>query len=96
MKIKPITIKLILMNFLEFAVWGAYLTSIGRYLGDVGMGPQIKWFFMMQGLVSINGQTKQFQTAFDTSGQATRYWLNANAYTPPFTTTVTSASPTSA
>ena len=53
MKIKPVTIKLILMNFLEFAVWGAYLTSIGRYLGNIGMGPQIKWFFMMQGLVSI-------------------------------------------
>ena len=53
MKIKPITLKLILMNFLEFAVWGAYLTSIGRFLGDIGMGAQIKWFFMMQGFVSI-------------------------------------------
>jgi nucleoside transporter len=53
MKIKPITIKLILMNFLEFAVWGAYLTSLGRYLGNIGLGPQIKWFFAMQGIVSI-------------------------------------------
>ena len=53
MKIKPVTLKLVLMNFLEFAVWGAYLTSLGRYLGSVGMGPQIKWFFMMQGIVSI-------------------------------------------
>ena len=25
--------RLIVMNFLEFAVWGAYLTSLGRYLG---------------------------------------------------------------
>ena len=41
------------MNFLEFAVWGAYLTSLGRYLGQIGMGPQIKWFFAMQGIVSI-------------------------------------------
>ena len=41
------------MNFLEFAVWGAYLTSIGRYLGSIGLGPQIKWFFAMQGIVSI-------------------------------------------
>ena len=41
------------MNFLEFAVWGAYLTSLGRYLGNIGMGPNIKWFFAMQGIVSI-------------------------------------------
>lgn len=48
-----ISIKLILLNFLEFAVWGAYLTSLGRYLGGIGMGSQIKWFFAMQGIVSI-------------------------------------------
>ena len=53
MKIRPVTIKLILMNFLEFAVWGAYLTSLGRYLGNIGLGSQIKWFFAMQGIVSI-------------------------------------------
>ena len=53
MKKNSITVKLILMNFLEFAVWGAYLTSLGRYLGGIGMGPQIKWFFAMQGIVSI-------------------------------------------
>jgi nucleoside transporter len=52
-KIKPVTIKLIVMNFLEFAVWGAYLTSLGRYLGNIGMGTHIKWFFAMQGVVSI-------------------------------------------
>ena len=45
--------KLIAMNFLEFAVWGAYLTSLGRYLGNIGMGSHIKWFFAMQGIVSI-------------------------------------------
>ena len=53
MKIKPITLKLVLMLFLEFAVWGAYLTSLGRYLGNIGLGSQIKWFFAMQGIVSI-------------------------------------------
>ena len=53
MKIKAISLKLILMNFLEFAVWGAYLTSLGRYLGNIGMISEIKWFFMMQGIVSI-------------------------------------------
>jgi len=50
---KQLTLKLILMNFLEFAVWGAYLTSLGRYLGNIGLGSQIKWFFAMQGIVSI-------------------------------------------
>ena len=45
MKNNSITIRLILMNFLEFAVWGAYLTSLGRYLGNIGLGNQIKWFF---------------------------------------------------
>lgn len=53
MKNNSITIRLILMNFLEFAVWGAYLTSLGRYLGHIGLGNQIKWFFAMQGIVSM-------------------------------------------
>ena len=48
-----ISIRLIFLNFLEFAVWGAYLTSLGRYLGGIGMGSQIKWYFAMQGIVSI-------------------------------------------
>ena len=56
-KIKPVTLKLIVMNFLEFAVWGAYLTSLGRYLGNIGLGSQIKWFFAMQGIVSISMPT---------------------------------------
>ncbi|MBO4340258.1 MAG: MFS transporter [Bacteroidales bacterium] len=52
-KVKPISVKLAILNFIEFAVWGAYLTSLGRYLGNIGLGPQIKWFFAMQGIVSI-------------------------------------------
>ena len=46
-------IRLALMNFLEFAVWGAYLTSMGRYLGNVGIGENIGLFYSMQGIVSI-------------------------------------------
>ena len=53
MKNKNLIIRLIVMNFLQYAAWGAYLTSLGRYLGLVGLGPQIKWFFAMQGIVSI-------------------------------------------
>lgn len=46
-------IKLIVMNFLEFAVWGAYLTCMGNYLGKAGMGAEISWFYAIQGIVSI-------------------------------------------
>lgn len=46
-------IRLAVMNFLEFAVWGAYLTSMGQYLGRAGMGAEISWFYAIQGIVSI-------------------------------------------
>ncbi len=45
--------RLSLLNFLEFAVWGAYLTSMGNYLGKAGMGDEISWFYAIQGIVSI-------------------------------------------
>lgn len=45
--------KLSILNFIEFAVWGAYLTSLGNYLGRVGLGADIKWFYAIQGIVSI-------------------------------------------
>ncbi len=45
--------RLVLMNFLEFAVWGAYLTCMGNYLGTVGLGAEISWFYAIQGIVSI-------------------------------------------
>lgn len=46
-------LRLIVMNFLEFAVWGAYLTCMGNYLGKAGMGSEISWFYAIQGIVSI-------------------------------------------
>lgn len=45
--------RLIAMNFLEFAVWGAYLTSMGSYLAGIGIGANIGWFYSVQGIVSI-------------------------------------------
>lgn len=48
-----IKFRLILMNFLQFAVWGAYLTSMSRYLGPAGMGAHIGLFYSVQGIVSI-------------------------------------------
>ena len=46
-------VRLAIMNFLEFAVWGAYLTCMGNYLGVAGLGDKISWFYAIQGIVSI-------------------------------------------
>lgn len=41
------------MNFLQFAIWGAYLTCMGAYLHTHGLGRQIGVFYSIQGIVSI-------------------------------------------
>ena len=46
-------VRLAVMNFMEFAVWGAYLTCMGNYLGAAGLGSEISWFYAIQGIVSI-------------------------------------------
>lgn len=46
-------IRLSLLNFFEFAVWGSYLTSLGNYLAGAGLGAKIGWFYAMQGIVSL-------------------------------------------
>lgn len=46
-------LRLIVMNFLQFAVWGAYLTSMGTYLFNIGLGAKIGLFYAMQGIVSL-------------------------------------------
>lgn len=48
-----IKVKLAAMNFLEFAVWGAYLTSLGSYLYEIGLEKNIGIFYAIQGIVSI-------------------------------------------
>ena len=53
MKNRSLQIRLIVMNFLEFAVWGAYLTSMGTYLFRQGFGQHIGWFYSIQGIVSL-------------------------------------------
>lgn len=50
---KDIKFRLIVMNFLIFASWGAYLCSLGVYLGRVGLGDSIGTFFATQGIVSL-------------------------------------------
>ena len=46
-------VRLAILNFLEFAVWGAYLTCMGNYLLKAGLGDKISWFYAIQGIVSI-------------------------------------------
>lgn len=50
---KNLKFRLIVMNFLEFAVWGAYLTCMSNYLGKTSMSGLIAWFYAIQGIVSI-------------------------------------------
>ncbi|MBR1878594.1 MAG: MFS transporter [Paludibacteraceae bacterium] len=50
---KNLKFRLIVMNFLEFAVWGSYLICMGRYLAEHGMGTHIGIFYSIQGIVSI-------------------------------------------
>lgn len=48
-------LRLIIMNFLQFAVWGAWLISLGAYLGGTlhFTGLQIGSFFATMGIASI-------------------------------------------
>ena len=50
---KGIKFRLIVMNFLQFAVWGAYLTCMGTYLHSHGLASHIGIFYSIQGIVSI-------------------------------------------
>ena len=48
-----IRVRLAAMSFLEFAVWGGYLISLGNFLMRVGLAKDIYWFYTVQGIVSI-------------------------------------------
>lgn len=41
------------MNFLQFAVWGAYLTCMGTYLASIGYADNIGVFYSAQGIASL-------------------------------------------
>ena len=50
---KSIRLRLIIMNIIQWAIWGSYLTSMGSYLASVGLATKIGIFYAMQGIVSI-------------------------------------------
>lgn len=45
--------RLAFMYFLQFAVWGCYLSCFGQLLGAGGLGRDIQWFYAAVGLVSL-------------------------------------------
>ena len=45
--------RLALMSFLEFAVWGSWLISLGNFLTRIGYGKEIAWFYATQGVMSL-------------------------------------------
>lgn len=45
--------RLSILYFLQFGVWGCYLTSLGQFLGAGGLGSDIAWFYAAIGIVSI-------------------------------------------
>lgn len=48
-----IKFRLSLLTFLQFAVWGSYLVSLGQYLGSVGLGREIQWFYAVGGFAAL-------------------------------------------
>lgn len=45
--------RLSLLTFLQFAVWGSYLVSLGQYLGSSGLGREIQWFYAVGGFAAL-------------------------------------------
>lgn len=45
--------RLSILYFLQFAVWGCYLSCFGQLLGAGGLGANIQWFYAAVGLVSL-------------------------------------------
>lgn len=48
-----IKFRLSLLTFLQFAVWGSYLVSLGQYLGSAGLGKEIQWFYAVGGFAAL-------------------------------------------
>lgn len=45
--------RLSFLYFLQFAVWGSYLSCFGQMLGVGGLGTDIQWFFAAVGIVTL-------------------------------------------
>lgn len=45
--------RLSVLYFLQFGVWGCYLSCFGQLLGAGGLGAEIQWFYAAVGIVSL-------------------------------------------
>lgn len=45
--------KLSVISFLEYAIWGSYLTSMGIFFANRGLGSKVGLFFAIQGFVAF-------------------------------------------
>ncbi|MDE5843751.1 MAG: MFS transporter [Muribaculaceae bacterium] len=45
--------RLSLLYFLQFSVWGCYLTCLSQFLGAGGLGNRIAWFYAAIGIISL-------------------------------------------
>ena len=50
---RAVKFRLILLSFLQYAAWGAYLPSLGRFLTGAGLGSYIKWIFAAQSISAL-------------------------------------------
>lgn len=46
-------VRLSLLYFLQFSIWGFYLTTLGQFLGSGGLGNRIAWFYAAIGVISL-------------------------------------------
>lgn len=46
-------LRLSVLYFFQFAIWGCYLSTLGQFLGAGGLGKDISWFYAAIGAVSI-------------------------------------------
>lgn len=49
----PLHTRLSALYFLQFGIWGCYLTCLGQLLGGMGLGSHIAWFYAAVGFVSL-------------------------------------------
>ena len=45
--------RLSILYFLQFSIWGCYLSCFGQLLGAGGLGSDIQWFYAAVGIVSL-------------------------------------------
>ncbi len=50
---KGLRMRLGVLYFLQFGIWGCYLTCLGQLLGAGGLGKDIAWFYAAVGFVSL-------------------------------------------